>query len=29
VPEAYRDTPILQKPFSLEELRGALQRAGL
>src|SRR6188472_4817491 len=29
VPEPYRDAPILQKPFSLEELRGALQRAGL
>jgi len=29
VPEPYRDVPILQKPFSLEELRGALQRAGL
>lgn len=29
VPEPYRDTPILQKPFSLEELKGALQRAGL
>jgi hypothetical protein len=29
VPAPYRDTPILQKPFSLEELKGALQRAGL
>ena len=29
VPEPYRDVPILQKPFSLEELKGALQRAGL
>jgi CheY-like chemotaxis protein len=29
VPEPYRDAPILQKPFSLEELKGALQRAGL
>jgi CheY-like chemotaxis protein len=29
VPELYRDAPILQKPFSLEELKGALQRAGL
>ena len=29
VPEPYRNAPILQKPFSLEELKGALQRAGL
>lgn len=29
VPEPYRDAPILQKPFSLGELKGALQRAGL
>jgi CheY-like chemotaxis protein len=29
VPEPYRDAPILQKPFSLEELKGALQRACL
>ena len=28
VPAAYRDAPILQKPFSLEELRAALARAG-
>ena len=29
VPQPYRDAPILQKPFSLEELKDALQRAGL
>ncbi len=29
VPEPYRTAPILQKPFSLEELKDALQRAGL
>ena len=29
VPECYREAPILQKPFSLEELKAALQRAGL
>jgi CheY-like chemotaxis protein len=28
VPEPYRDAPILQKPFSLEELRAALARTG-
>ena len=28
LPEPYRDAPILQKPFSLAELKGALQRAG-
>jgi CheY-like chemotaxis protein len=25
----YKDTPVLQKPFSLEELRATLARAGL
>ncbi|MFI5032326.1 MAG: response regulator [Reyranellales bacterium] len=29
VPEPYRDAPILQKPFSLADLKAALQRAGL
>jgi hypothetical protein len=29
VPEPYRTAPILQKPFSLEELKGALERAGV
>lgn len=29
VPEPYRDVPILQKPFSLEELRTALARTGV
>ncbi|HEY4167488.1 MAG TPA: response regulator [Reyranella sp.] len=29
VPERYRDAPILQKPFSLEELRAALARTGM
>jgi CheY-like chemotaxis protein len=29
LPAAYRDAPILQKPFSLAQLKGALQRAGL
>jgi DNA-binding response OmpR family regulator len=29
VPAEYRDAPILQKPFSLEELKGALTRAGM
>jgi CheY-like chemotaxis protein len=28
LPGPYRDAPILQKPFSLAELKGALQRAG-
>jgi CheY-like chemotaxis protein len=28
LPEPYRDAPILQKPFSLAELKDALQRAG-
>jgi CheY-like chemotaxis protein len=28
VPDPYRDVPILQKPFSLAELKGALERAG-
>ena len=27
--EPYTDTPILQKPFSLDELRRTLERAGL
>ena len=27
--EPYKDTPILQKPFSLEELRRTLERVGL
>lgn len=27
--EPYKDTPILQKPFSLEDLRGTLERAGV
>jgi hypothetical protein len=29
VPEPYRDAPILQKPFSLEELRAALAKTGV
>jgi CheY-like chemotaxis protein len=29
VPEPYRTVPILQKPFSLAELKDALERAGL
>lgn len=29
LPEPYRDAPILQKPFSLEELRAALARTGI
>ncbi len=29
VPEPYRNAPILQKPFSFAELKGALERAGL
>ena len=29
VPEPYRTAPILQKPFSLAELKGALARTGL
>ena len=29
VPEPYRDAPILQKPFSLQELRSTLARIGL
>ena len=29
LPEPYRDAPILQKPFSLADLKAALQRAGL
>jgi CheY-like chemotaxis protein len=29
LPDPYRDAPILQKPFSLADLKGALQRAGL
>jgi len=27
--EPYTDTPVLQKPFSLEELRRALERTGV
>jgi len=29
LPEPYRDAPILQKPFSLDELRAALARTGM